>query len=295
MSTNPVNSQKTIEQIIEETTGTKASKRNTGELGKDEFLNLLVTQLRYQDPLNPQDDTQFIAQMAQFSALEQMQNLNTSYSASRAFNMIGKVISANVSGGSKGTNIITGEVSSVKLQSGKVYVVVNDNDVLVEDVFEVTDDVNKFNTSKLSDYSGLIGFACQGFVFDSDSGAVVGVNGIVREVTKDAYENYAVMDGVTVDVTAVKSTFTSVNPNYIKEYLSENKGSNVSLVVSDEAGNEVPVNAVLIDFGIDSNGKIKALLDGVKVPVDSILSIKFPQFESEGKESGNNEEEPVIV
>jgi len=46
------------------------------ELGKDAFLQLLVTQLRYQDPLNPQDNSAFVAQMAQFTALEQMQNLN---------------------------------------------------------------------------------------------------------------------------------------------------------------------------------------------------------------------------
>lgn len=295
MSTNPVNSQKTIQQIIDETTAPKTSKRNTGDLGKDEFINLLVTQLQYQDPLNPQDDTQFIAQMAQFSALEQMQNLNTSYSASKAFNMIGKKITANVSEDSKSESTITGEVTSVRIQSGKAYVVVNGNDVLVEDVFEVSDVVNEFNTSKLSDYTGLIGYACEGVVFDSDSGAFVGVNGVVKEVTKDTYENYAVMDGVMVDVAAVNSTFTSVDPKYIKDYLSDNKGLNVSLVVSDEAGNEVNINAVLNDFGIDGNGRIKALLDGVKVPVDSILNIKFPQFESEEEESGNNGEEPVIV
>ena len=46
-------------------------------LGKDAFLRLLTTQLRYQDPMNPVDDQDFIAQMAQFSALEQMQNLTT--------------------------------------------------------------------------------------------------------------------------------------------------------------------------------------------------------------------------
>jgi flagellar basal-body rod modification protein FlgD len=53
--------------------------RKTGamqELGKDVFLKLLVAQLRHQDPLNPQDNSAFVAQMAQFTALEQMQNLN---------------------------------------------------------------------------------------------------------------------------------------------------------------------------------------------------------------------------
>jgi len=51
-----------------------ASGGNT--LGKDAFLNLLITQMRYQDPLSPLDNQAFVAQMAQFSALEQMQNLN---------------------------------------------------------------------------------------------------------------------------------------------------------------------------------------------------------------------------
>lgn len=44
-------------------------------LGKDDFLKLLVTQLRHQDPLSPIADQEFIAQLAQFSALEQMQNV----------------------------------------------------------------------------------------------------------------------------------------------------------------------------------------------------------------------------
>jgi flagellar basal-body rod modification protein FlgD len=55
------------------------SRENKGDsLGKSDFLLLLVTQFKYQDPLNPMDDKEFVAQLSQFSSLEQLMNLNTS-------------------------------------------------------------------------------------------------------------------------------------------------------------------------------------------------------------------------
>lgn len=62
-----------IGPIVNQTGGTQATGSKT--LGKDDFLQLMVTKLRYQDPLNPMDDADFIAQLAQFSTLEQMNNI----------------------------------------------------------------------------------------------------------------------------------------------------------------------------------------------------------------------------
>ena len=64
---------------IQETTAggyAGASKRVDNTLGKDAFLKMLIAQLRHQDPLNPMDGTAFVAQLAQFSSLEQLTNLN---------------------------------------------------------------------------------------------------------------------------------------------------------------------------------------------------------------------------
>ncbi|HOF73181.1 MAG: flagellar hook assembly protein FlgD [Deltaproteobacteria bacterium] len=73
-------------------------------IGKDEFLKMLIAQLKNQDPLNPLDGTAFTAQLAQFSSLEQLQNINTqlgsftrqqqSLSGSQAVSLIGKEVLA---------------------------------------------------------------------------------------------------------------------------------------------------------------------------------------------------------
>lgn len=73
-------------------------------MGKEDFLHMLVAQLKAQDPLNPMDATGFTAQLAQFSSLEQLQNVNNSIERlatsqsimqnSQAINFIGKTISA---------------------------------------------------------------------------------------------------------------------------------------------------------------------------------------------------------
>jgi len=58
-----------------DTTSTSTGDRTKDALGRDAFLQLLTTQLAHQDPMQPQADTAFIAQLAQFSSLEQLQQM----------------------------------------------------------------------------------------------------------------------------------------------------------------------------------------------------------------------------
>lgn len=58
--------------------GTKAYDPGRKELGKNDFLRLLTTQMQAQDPLNPMDNTEFVAQLSQFTSLERLENMSTS-------------------------------------------------------------------------------------------------------------------------------------------------------------------------------------------------------------------------
>lgn len=89
-------------------------RKTSHELGKDDFLKLLITQLSNQDPTNPMENTEFISQMAQFSSLEQMTNMSTSFSkmasfinSSEAASTLGKTVELNI-GDTTTTGIVEG-------------------------------------------------------------------------------------------------------------------------------------------------------------------------------------------
>ena len=110
-------------------------------LGQEDFLKLVVAQLTSQDPLNPQKDTEFIAQMAQFSQLEQAKSMQTDIAALRkdqafleASSMMGRSVELR---DAKGV-VTRGIVTAVQIAGGTPRIVVNGQARSLEEVFSIS-------------------------------------------------------------------------------------------------------------------------------------------------------------
>ncbi|HEY0828384.1 MAG TPA: flagellar hook capping FlgD N-terminal domain-containing protein [Bacilli bacterium] len=120
------------------TDGSKASN----QLGKDDFLKILLTQLKNQDPTQPLKDTDFIAQMAQFSSMEQITNMalemkNLSQSMGIASSIIGKSVSWLEKGPIESI-ARNGIVDGISLKDGVQYALVQGDEIPINDLIKVS-------------------------------------------------------------------------------------------------------------------------------------------------------------
>ena len=97
--------------------GSTASNLQANGMGMQDFLKILLTQLTYQDPLKPMDNQQFMAQMAQFTSLQQTQQLNektdallTTQASLQSVGLIGRTVEIGT-----GANAIRGTVTALSL------------------------------------------------------------------------------------------------------------------------------------------------------------------------------------
>ncbi len=132
------------------------TNKSNSELDKEAFLNLLVTQMKYQDPMEPTDNTEYVSQLATFSSLEQMTNLVASSDLTRASQLVGQYVTI------KETNettmeetIIGGKVDYVTVENGKGYLNIGDGKYSIDKLDSVVDEkylnaynlANEFNAS----------------------------------------------------------------------------------------------------------------------------------------------------
>lgn len=127
---------------ITETTSTGSTKTEgaSSTLDKDAFLQLLVTQMKYQDPLEPTSNTEYVSQFATFSELEAMQNLGTSMDTQRASSLVGQYVTVKTTSETGETNLIGGKVDYVAIENGKAYLNINGSNYSIDDLDSVVDE-----------------------------------------------------------------------------------------------------------------------------------------------------------
>ena len=128
-------------QIVESASQSSLSKVSSAnnDMDKDAFLQLLVAQMKYQDPLQPTSNTEYISQYAQFSQVEQMQNMAASMDLQRASGLVGQYVYIKTVSSTGETNYVNGKVDYVVYENSKAYLSVNEQLYSIDDLDTVVD------------------------------------------------------------------------------------------------------------------------------------------------------------
>lgn len=137
----PVENGQIVGTTAEEVSESTNKREVSNTLDKDAFLQLLVAQMKYQDPMEPTSNTEYVAQLATFSQLEETQNLNYTMTKSQANDLVGKqVILKTTSEVTGDTTYVQGYVDYVAIENNKTYLYVNGALYSIDDLDRIVDD-----------------------------------------------------------------------------------------------------------------------------------------------------------
>ena len=171
-------------------------------LGQDAFLTLMVEQMKNQDFMSPTDNSEYIAQMAQFSMVQEMQQMNYNTNASYATSLIGKTVTTSAVDISSASVLdSTGVVTGVKMNGTSFEIIVNGNSYDLSDITEVSQGDTTATQTEYTDYDALL----------NDYIAALN-NSVVYSDTADATESEDTAVEETQEDTAIEET--EEDPDY---------------------------------------------------------------------------------
>ena len=244
----------------------------TKTLDKMAFLKLLTTQLRYQDPMSPMEDKDFVAQLAQFSSLEQMQQMNQGFTtygnsatATQAFAMIGKWVDYN---DLSSATTLTGRVDSVSFENGQAKLMIGGSSVDLANVVHMYPDTGSLGKGKLTEQAfAMIGKTAN--YIDSATGTVA--SGKVVSVSfADGWPVLSI-GGVAVDarnVIGVPTAAPSASSGDAVIQAQAMVGRQISYVDSTNQTVQGKVEKVSMDSGVP-----KLIVVGTLVGLDRVVAV----------------------
>lgn len=135
----PIENGKVVENTSAESLAHASAKKSNSTVDKDQFLQLLVAQMKYQDPLEPTSNTEYISQYATFSELEQMQNMSASLELARASSLVGQTVVMKVVDSAGKTTVTQGNVDYVVYENNKAFLSINGELYSMDDLDTVAD------------------------------------------------------------------------------------------------------------------------------------------------------------
>lgn len=119
---------------------TKTKTTSNDTLDKSAFLNLLVAEMKYQDPLNPSSNTDYVAQLATFSQVESMQNMQLTYQIQQGSELAGKPVIMKTESATGETGYVCGRVEYMVTEKGKVYLSIDGSLYNIDDLDTVLEE-----------------------------------------------------------------------------------------------------------------------------------------------------------
>lgn len=120
------------------TTSTTSSSSTTSSIDFDSFIQLLATELKYQDPTDPVDTSEYMSQMIGIGSLEALENIYSATNNSSAYSLIGKDVTYQYTDSSGNTAAASGTVDSVIISGSNTYLTIDGTTVSLDDVVQVT-------------------------------------------------------------------------------------------------------------------------------------------------------------
>ena len=121
------------------TTAADSTSTGTSSLDFQDFVELLATELKYQDPQDPVSSTEYVAQLAQFGALDKLNTIGNSVDAYQAYDLIGKSVTYATTDATGATASATGTVDSVTIKSGTAYLNIGSTQIALSSVSKVAE------------------------------------------------------------------------------------------------------------------------------------------------------------
>jgi flagellar basal-body rod modification protein FlgD len=124
---------------VQENYSTKSTESTSNGYDQDAFMKILSAQMKYQDPLEPTSNTEYISQYAQFTQVEQLSNMANAMSLSRASDLVGKVVIMETTNSSGETSYIQGKVDYVTYSGNKALLNIDGKEYNIDDLYAVAD------------------------------------------------------------------------------------------------------------------------------------------------------------